>query len=170
MTNSCTPRPRTMLPGLWVNSLDHRFKVLQELRFFMETMWKNIPISCLPWLLKPIDCLQLYWLPRCQGSGTTWGDLFSSSGISPACGSSCRCCICWFAGSGGWSCDPGGSSSAAAVSAPSAGPRPRRALCCRAWNEGFPKVREDFTITEKCPTKAFSWLKAPTSAFTFKTL
>ena len=26
---------------------------------------------------------------------------------------------------------------------------------------------EDFTITEKAPTKAFSWLKAPTSAFTF---
>ena len=28
----------------------------------------------------------------------------------------------------------------------------------------FPK------ITEKAPTRAFSWLKAPTSAFTFKTL
>ena len=27
-----------------------------------------------------------------------------------------------------------------------------------------------FTITEKAPTKAFSCLKAPTSAFTFKTL
>ena len=26
------------------------------------------------------------------------------------------------------------------------------------------------TITEKAPTWAFSWLKAPTSAFTFKTL
>ena len=25
-------------------------------------------------------------------------------------------------------------------------------------------------ITEKAPTRAFSWLKAPTSAFTFKTL
>ena len=24
-----------------------------------------------------------------------------------------------------------------------------------------------FTITEKAPTRAFSWLKAPTSAFTF---
>ena len=24
------------------------------------------------------------------------------------------------------------------------------------------KVREDFTIAEKAPTKAFSWLKAPT--------
>ena len=28
----------------------------------------------------------------------------------------------------------------------------------------------DFTITEKAPTRDFSWLKAPTSAFTFKTL
>ena len=27
-----------------------------------------------------------------------------------------------------------------------------------------------FTITERAPTRAFSWLKAPTSAFTFKTL
>ena len=27
-----------------------------------------------------------------------------------------------------------------------------------------------FTIMEKAPTRAFSWLKAPTSAFTFKTL
>ena len=27
-----------------------------------------------------------------------------------------------------------------------------------------------FTITEKAPTRAFPWLKAPTSAFTFKTL
>ena len=26
------------------------------------------------------------------------------------------------------------------------------------------------TITGKAPTRAFSWLKAPTSAFTFKTL
>ena len=26
------------------------------------------------------------------------------------------------------------------------------------------------TITEKAPTRASSWLKAPTSAFTFKTL
>ena len=30
--------------------------------------------------------------------------------------------------------------------------------------------RPVFTITEKAPTRAFSWLKAPTSAFTFKTL
>ena len=27
-----------------------------------------------------------------------------------------------------------------------------------------------FTITDKAPTRAFSWLKAPTCAFTFKTL
>ena len=39
-----------------------------------------------------------------------------------------------------------------------------------AWNEVYPNVPEDFTITEKAPTRAFSWLKAPTSAFTFKTL
>ena len=39
-----------------------------------------------------------------------------------------------------------------------------------ALNEGYPNVPEDFTITEKAPTRAFSWLKAPTSAFTFKTL
>ena len=32
------------------------------------------------------------------------------------------------------------------------------------------KVREDFTITEKACTRTFSWLKVPTSAFTFKTL
>ena len=31
-------------------------------------------------------------------------------------------------------------------------------------------VREDFTITENALTKAFSWLKVPTSAATFKTL
>ena len=29
-----------------------------------------------------------------------------------------------------------------------------------ASNEGYPKVREDFTITEKAPNRAFSWLKA----------
>ena len=39
-----------------------------------------------------------------------------------------------------------------------------------AYNEGYPNFPEDFTITEKAPTRAFSWLKAPTSAFTFKTL
>ena len=32
------------------------------------------------------------------------------------------------------------------------------------------KVREGFTITEKFPTRALSLLKAPASAFTFKTL
>ena len=32
------------------------------------------------------------------------------------------------------------------------------------------EVREDFTITEMAPTRAFSWLKPPPSAFTFKTL
>ena len=33
-----------------------------------------------------------------------------------------------------------------------------------------PEKLKDFTITEKAPTRAFSWLKAPTSTFTFKTL
>ena len=32
------------------------------------------------------------------------------------------------------------------------------------------KRKADFTIKGKAPTRAFSWLKAPTSAFTFKTL
>ena len=40
----------------------------------------------------------------------------------------------------------------------------------RARKEGYPKIREDFSITEKAPTRAFSWFKVPTSAFTFKTL
>ena len=30
----------------------------------------------------------------------------------------------------------------------------------RACNEGSPKVREDFTITEKAPTRASSWFEA----------
>ena len=34
-----------------------------------------------------------------------------------------------------------------------------------------PSVSQSFfIITEKAPTRAFPWLKAPTSAFTFKTL
>ena len=32
------------------------------------------------------------------------------------------------------------------------------------------KICEDFTITGTVTTRAFSWLKVPTSAFTFKTL
>ena len=31
-------------------------------------------------------------------------------------------------------------------------------------------LREDFTIMEKATSRTFSWLKVPTSAFTFKTL
>ena len=31
-------------------------------------------------------------------------------------------------------------------------------------------LREDFTITENAPIRVLSWLKVPTSAFTFKTL
>ena len=38
----------------------------------------------------------------------------------------------------------------------------------RASNEGQTKVHKDFTITEMAPTRAFSWLKAPTSSFIFK--
>ena len=41
-------------------------------------------------------------------------------------------------------------------------------MTIKAYNEGYPKVPGDFRITEKAPTRAFSWLKAPTSAFTFK--
>ena len=39
-------------------------------------------------------------------------------------------------------------------------------------NKIVPQIgyRWSCTITEKAPTRAFSWLKAPTSAFTFKTL
>ena len=36
---------------------------------------------------------------------------------------------------------------------------------CKPGNEAW-----SFTNTEKVPTRAFSWLKAPTSAFTFMTL
>ena len=46
----------------------------------------------------------------------------------------------------------------------------RRRQITRASNEGYPKVPEDVTITEMASTRAFSWLKVPTSAFTFKTL
>ena len=34
----------------------------------------------------------------------------------------------------------------------------------------FQVISNVFTVTEKAPTRAFSWLKAPTSTFTFKTL
>ena len=40
----------------------------------------------------------------------------------------------------------------------------------RASNEGYPNIREDFTIAEKSPTRSFSWLKATTSAVIFKTI
>ena len=39
-------------------------------------------------------------------------------------------------------------------------------ITTRASNKGYPKIPDDFTITEKAPTRAFSWLKVPTSAFT----
>ena len=37
-----------------------------------------------------------------------------------------------------------------------------RHLLGRASNEGYQRAPTDFTITEKAPTRAFSWLKAPT--------
>ena len=44
-------------------------------------------------------------------------------------------------------------------------------LIWAGWSQELQtKVCEDFTITEKAPTRAFSQLKVPTSAFTFKTL
>ena len=43
-------------------------------------------------------------------------------------------------------------------------------LWTRAWGKGYLEVPEDFTIMEKAPTRAFSWLKVPTSAYTFKDL
>ena len=45
-----------------------------------------------------------------------------------------------------------------------------RRAATRASNEPSRRLCEDFTITEKVPTRAFSWLKVPTNAFTFKTL
>ena len=41
----------------------------------------------------------------------------------------------------------------------------------RASNEGYANVRKDFTITEKAPSRAFTWLKvASASIFTIKTV
>ena len=42
-------------------------------------------------------------------------------------------------------------------------------LLCSAANQSIGSTT-GCTITEKAPTRASSWLKAPTSAFTFKTL
>ena len=48
---------------------------------------------------------------------------------------------------------------------------PHRAPLPPPRPQGGPSVAQSvFTITEKAPTRAFSWLKAPTSTFTFKTL
>ena len=41
-----------------------------------------------------------------------------------------------------------------------------RVVDTRAWKSSIRR----FVITEKAPTRAFSWLKAATTAFTFKTL
>ena len=58
-----------------------------------------------------------------------------------------------------------------AACTPSAPPFPCSATSCGPWPaELQTKVREDFTIRENVPTRAFSWLKEPTSSFTFKTL
>ena len=38
-------------------------------------------------------------------------------------------------------------------------------LVTRASNEGFQRLRKDITITERAFTRAFSWLKAPSSTF-----
>ena len=45
-------------------------------------------------------------------------------------------------------------------------------LCCAVHHvhKCFKKLHPKFVITEKAPTRAFSWLKAATTAFTFKTL
>ena len=51
--------------------------------------------------------------------------------------------------------------------------RLRRVWCpaaCVCRLELQMKVPEDFTITEKVPTRAFSWLKVPTNTLTLKTL
>ena len=34
----------------------------------------------------------------------------------------------------------------------------------------FLKIKGSFTITEKAPTRIFSWLKSPTSTYTFTML
>ena len=47
-------------------------------------------------------------------------------------------------------------------------PSPTTCADCRL--ELQKKVREHFKFTQKATTRAFSWLKVPTSAFTFKTL
>ena len=47
----------------------------------------------------------------------------------------------------------------------------RRAVTTRAPNEGSQSFTEVLlSITKKAPTRAFSWLKAPTSILAFKTL
>ena len=52
-----------------------------------------------------------------------------------------------------------------ALTSPEVVPYTAAAVIFRAANDSTV-----FTITEKAHTRAFSWLKAPTSAFTFKTL
>ena len=47
---------------------------------------------------------------------------------------------------------------------------PRRPHSCCLHNSASKRSIRRFVITEKTPTRAFSWLKATTTAFTFKTL
>ena len=42
--------------------------------------------------------------------------------------------------------------------------------CWRVRSSASKRSIRRFVITEKAPTRAFSWLKAATNAFTFKTL
>ena len=43
-------------------------------------------------------------------------------------------------------------------------------MVTRASNKGSRKLHEVLQSQEKAPAAAFSWLKVPTSSFTFKTL
>ena len=73
------------------------------------------------------------------------------------------CCVCavhvsvWL---------PGGCVDTGYVSALAAGLRNLLSACRSASKSSIRR----FVITEKAPTRAFSWLKAATTAFTFKTL
>ena len=55
--------------------------------------------------------------------------------------------------------------------APGPHPPPPSPLCpARTSTKDSTKAIRRFVITEKAPTRAFSWLKAATTNFTFKTL
>ena len=70
-----------------------------------------------------------------------------------------------------WPRDPGDLRLSSLVTAAQAGESWKTILVSILVPQIDPSVPQPvFTITEKAPTRAFSWLKAPTSAFTFKTL